>query len=203
MGGSSQETESKQVAEPPKWFNDAAIKSLEVADKINQAGFVPYLGNTTAGFTPMQQAAMQSASDWNSAANGTAPVNAMAGVPQASRDASGVMGYASSDGMMANLQKLRAQFPAQYKLLTQFGGDLLADPSKPPGQIKDSPWSVGATAKQAMRPAKGTNQSFEDRKAWAQNQAAADYANGVKNIVMPWPNYMGQASYNTNRQGGK
>jgi hypothetical protein len=200
MGGSSQETESKQVAEPPKWFNDAAIKSLEVADKINQAGYVPYLGNDTAGFTPMQQAAMQSASDWNSAAQGTRPVNAMAGVPQATRDSSGVMGYASSNGMMANLEKLRATFPAQYKLLTQFGGDLLSDPSKPPGAIEDSPWNVGATAKNAYGngPTGTMNKKLKDQINQARGQAASDYSSGHTNIVMPWPNYMNQ-----NRYGGK
>ena len=96
MGGGSQKTKTSgtSVAKPPKWFEDAAVKSLQVADRINQAGYVPYMGNEVAAFTPMQGRAMQSASDWMSAANGEANVDAMAGMPQATVDGSGVAGYA-------------------------------------------------------------------------------------------------------------
>ena len=148
MGGGSQKqkTSGKSVAKPPQWFEDAAIKSLEVADRINQAGYVPYMGNEIAAFTPMQERAMQSASDWMSAANGGAKVDAMAGMPQAKVDGSGVKGYASAPGMMRNLELLRERLPAQYDLLTQFGGDLLANPSKPASAVANSPWNVGATA---------------------------------------------------------
>ena len=151
MGGGSttQETDSTTVNKPPKWFSDAAIKSLEVADRINQIGYVPYMGNQVAAFTPMQQQAMQGVSDWASAANGTAKTDAMAGMPQATVDGSGVAGYDSARGMMRNLELIKERFPKQYDQLTAFGGDLLSDPSKPPSQIKDSPWSVGATAKKA------------------------------------------------------
>ena len=149
MGGGSQDTSSKTVSKPPKWFNDAAIKSLEIADKINQAGYVPYMGNQVAAFTPMQQQAMQGVSDWASAANGTGKVDAMAGIPQAKVDGSGVAGYESATGMMRNLETMKKRFPRQYDQIAQFGGDLLADPSRPPSDIPDSPWSVGETAKQA------------------------------------------------------
>lgn len=149
MGGGSQDTESTTVNKPPKWFNDAAIKSLEVADKINQIGYVPYMGNQVAAFTPMQQQAMQGVSDWASAANGSGKVDAMAGMPQAKVDGSGVAGYESGTGFMRNLELIKERFPKQYEQLTAFGGDLLSDPSQPPGEIKESPWSVGATAKRA------------------------------------------------------
>jgi hypothetical protein len=151
MGGGSttQETDSKTVNKPPRWFNDAAIKSLQVADQINQAGYVPYMGNQVAAFTPMQQGAMQSASDWASAANGTGKVDAMAGMPQASVDGSGIAGYESATGMMRNLEQMRQRFPKQYDQLARFGGDLLSDPSRPPSDIKDSPWAVGEEAKKS------------------------------------------------------
>lgn len=151
MGGGStkQKTNSSTVNKPPKWFNDAAIKSLQVADRINQAGYVPYMGNQVAAFTPMQQAGMQGVSDWASAANGTAPMDAMAGMPQAKVDGSGVAGYESATGMMRNLELIKERFPKQYDLMTQFGGDLLANPSLPPRDIKDSPWNVGDEAKKA------------------------------------------------------
>jgi len=149
MGGGSQNTKSTTVNKPPKWFNDAAIKSLEVADKINQAGYVPYMGNQVAAFTPMQQQAMQGANDWAAAANGTAPIDAMAGMPQAKVDGSGIAGYESATGMMRNLELLRQRFPKQYEQLSRFGGDLLSDPSRPPSNMPDSPWKVGATAKAA------------------------------------------------------
>jgi hypothetical protein len=151
MGGGSQKqkTNSSTVNKPPKWFEDAAIKSLQVADRINQAGFVPYMGNEVAAFTPMQQRAMQSASDWMSASDGTGRVDAMAGMPQATVDGSGVAGYASAPGMMRNLELLRERMPKQYDLLTQFGGDLLANPSKPANAVANSPWNVGDTAAKA------------------------------------------------------
>jgi cell division septation protein DedD len=148
MGGSSQKTETSgtSVAKPPKWFEDAAIKSLQVADRINQIGYVPYMGNEIAAFTPMQQSAMQSSSDWMSASNGTQRKDAMAGMPEAKRDASGVKGYSSAEGFMNNLETLRKRFPDQYSMLTQFGGDLLSNPSQPAGGVENSPWNVGNTA---------------------------------------------------------
>lgn len=156
MGGGSQKqkTNSKTTNKPPQWFEDAAIKSLQVADRINQAGYVPYLGNEIAAFTPMQERAMQSASDWMSAANGEAKVDAMAGMPAATVDGSGVKGYASAPGMMRNLELLKERFPAQYDLLTQFGGDLLANPSKPASAVANSPWNVGAAAAASSAAAK-------------------------------------------------
>lgn len=157
MGGGSQtqDTNSTTVNKPPKWFNDAAIKSLEVADKINQAGYVPYMGNQVAAFTPMQQQAMQGVSDWASAANGTGRVDAMAGMPQASVDGSGVAGYDSARGFMRNLELLRERFPKQYDQLSRFGGDLLSDPSRPPSEMPESPWQVGAEAKKSWRAQNG------------------------------------------------
>lgn len=151
MGGGSQKTKTSgtSVAKPPEWFEKAAIKSLQVADRINQAGYVPYMGNEVAAFTPMQQRAMQSASDWMGAANGEAKVDAMAGMPQATVDGSGVAGYGSAQGMMRNLELLKERLPKQYDLLSQFGGDLLANPSKPPGSVANSPWNVGDTAAKA------------------------------------------------------
>lgn len=146
MPQASQDTKSTTVNAPPKWFSDAAKKSLEVADRINQIGYVPYMGNQVAAFTPMQQQAMQGVSDWASAANGTAPTDAMAGMPQAKVDGSGVAGYESATGFMRNLEQLKERFPKQYDQLSAFGGDLLADPSKPPGDINDSPWALAKAA---------------------------------------------------------
>ena len=161
MGGGSQKqkTNSTTKNDPPKWFSDAAIKSLQVADRINQAGFVPYMGNEVAAFTPMQQRAMQSASDWMSAANGEGRVDAMAGLPQATVDGSGVAGYGSAQGVMRNLELLKERFPKQYDLLSQFGGDLLANPSKPPASVANSPWNVGETAAQSNAAASGGSAS--------------------------------------------
>jgi hypothetical protein len=142
MGGSSQETESTTVNKPPQWWEDAAKKAISVADQINQTGYVPYMGNEIAAFTPMQQAGMQSASDWMSAANGTKSVDAMAGMPQAKMGPGGVMGYSSAPGFMQNLELIKQRFPEQYDQLTRFGGDLLANPAKSAGSVKDSPWNI-------------------------------------------------------------
>lgn len=143
MSGGSQKTKTNQTNSAPGWFENAARKSLAVADRINQAGYVPYMGNEVAGFTPMQQQAMQSASDWMSAANGTPQQNAMAGVPAATTDGSGVAGYGSYGGLMKNLEAIRQRMPDQYDILAGFGGDLVADPSKPPNKVKGSLWNFG------------------------------------------------------------
>ena len=95
----------------------------------------------------MQQRAMQSASDWMSAADGTGKVDAMQGIPQATVDGSGIAGYASAPGVMRNLEMLKERFPQQYALLSQFGGDLLSNPSQAPGNVANSPWNVGSVAK--------------------------------------------------------
>lgn len=164
MGGST----DTRTSEPPAWFNDAAIKALEVADKINQAGYVPYQGNQVAGFTPMQQQAMQSTSDWASAANGTPTVNAMAGVPKATVDASGVAGYSSYPGLIANLKKLRATMPAQYHALTQFGGNLLTHPTQTPGSVPNSPWNVGGAASAAYQGQQGIVPQLQNNSSYGQ-----------------------------------
>lgn len=151
MGGGG---ETKTKNEPPKWFNDAAIKSLEVADQINQAGYVPYQGNEIAAFNPQQNMAMQSAADWMGAANGQRPINATSSMPQPKMgvDNSGVLGYGSYEGLMSNLQAMQQRSPDQYKQLTKFGGDMLARPGQIPGNITDSPWQVGAAAKGTPAP---------------------------------------------------
>jgi len=196
MGGGSQDTESKTVNKPPAWFNDAAIKSLEVADKINQAGYVPYMGNQVAAFTPMQQQAMQGVSDWASAANGTGKVDAMAGMPQAKVDGSGVAGYESATGFMRNLEQMKQRFPKQYDQFAQFGGDLLANPATPPGEVKDGPWSVGETAKRANSAASG---SFLDKDPYTLNQLLSE---GFKDGPMGgMAAFMGTPYYKRGRGG--
>jgi hypothetical protein len=142
MGTSSQTTEN----EPPEWFSEAAKKSLLVADQINQAGYVPYMGNQVAAFAPQQVRAMQSISDWDTAANGGRRYNVQQGLPRAKDDGSGIAGYGSYAGLLSNLEKLQKANPAQYEQLTRFGGDLLAKPGTIPRDIANSPWNVGAAA---------------------------------------------------------
>ena len=138
---SSQQTTN----EPPAWWADAAKKSLSISDAINKVGYVPYQGNEIAGFTPMQQAGMQSNNDWLAAANGGRSQNAMRGMPQATRDASGVSGFGSYQGLLANLKQMRNTMPAQYRALTQIGGNLLGNPTQTAGGVTGNIWDMSGS----------------------------------------------------------
>jgi hypothetical protein len=138
MGGSS----TKTTNTPPPWWSDAVKKSLSISDQINKVGYIPYQANEIAGMNPTQMAAGQGANDWMAAANGTRPIDYGRGMPQARTDASGVSGYGSYDGLLANLRNLKKTMRPQYNALTGIGGDLLGSLTRMPGQANNSIWNM-------------------------------------------------------------
>ena len=78
-GGS--QTQQTQI---PDWAKEPTIRNIARAEEAQKIGYMPYYGADIAGFTPMEQMAMQS--DLQSAqAFGLAPAgqySAMAGMPQ-------------------------------------------------------------------------------------------------------------------------
>jgi len=111
-GGSS--GSSTTTVELPPWLENAAKENLARAKYVSQLGYAPYYGNDVAAFSPMQQAAMQNTANTSSAFGMLAPVDAMAGMPQAYTDANGFTGYSSGNMFDVGLQQLAQRRPSQY-----------------------------------------------------------------------------------------
>ena len=110
-GGGSTTTQQAQL---PAWLQDAAKSNLARADYVSQLGYVPQYGLDVAGFTPMQQSAMQNTANAASAFGLGAPTDAMAGMPAQQTNNLGFSGYSSGDLFNNYLSNLQAQRPAQY-----------------------------------------------------------------------------------------
>lgn len=111
--GGSQST-SVQI---PAWLEQAAQANLGRADQAAQIGYTPYYGPDVAAFTPMQQAAMQGTNQAASAFGMAAPIDAMAGMPQAQTFAGGVQGYSSAPMYEEALAALQQNAPGQYNAI--------------------------------------------------------------------------------------
>lgn len=112
-GGSSESTSTAQL---PAWLEDAAKQNLARSQYVAQLGYVPQYGVDVAGFTPMQQSAMQNTANTAAAFGLQAPTDVMAGMPAMQTDANGFTGYSSGnifDQYKANLaQRAPGQFGA-------------------------------------------------------------------------------------------
>ena len=116
-GGSK--TQQTQI---PDWLKEPAVRNIARAEDVQKIGYMPYYGADIAGFTPMQQQAMQGTVG-QAQAFGLAPqgMNAMAGMPQAQTfDMGGgqtVQGYSSAplyEQAVAELQARQPTFASRY-----------------------------------------------------------------------------------------
>lgn len=114
MSGGGKGGSSKTQVKIPAWLEAGARKNMARADEIAQIGYTPYYGPDVASFTPMQQAAMQNASNAASAFGMQAPTNAMAGMPQSQTFAGGVQGYSSQPMFQQSMDAFAAARPGQY-----------------------------------------------------------------------------------------
>jgi len=110
------------TTEIPDWIKEPAIRNLERAEKAQQIGYMPYYGVDIAGFSPMEQQAMQGTVS-QAQAFGLAPqgMNAMAGMPQPQQyDIGGgqmVSGYSSAplyEQALAEVQRKQPEFAQRY-----------------------------------------------------------------------------------------
>jgi len=108
----SKESETKI----PQWYEDAAKSNISRAQDIAEMGYMPYYGVDVAGFTPMQQSAMQNTSNAARMYGMSAPEGgAMSGMGAMVTDpATGIQGYRSGDIFDAARQELKQRAPAQY-----------------------------------------------------------------------------------------
>lgn len=114
-GGKQTQTSTTEI---PKFIQDAAKQNLARAGYVSQLGYVPQYGVDIAGFSPMQQAAMQNTSQAAQAFGLGAPSDAMSGMPQMYTDPStGFTGYSSGRLYENMLAQLAANRPAQYEAI--------------------------------------------------------------------------------------
>ena len=116
-GGSK--TQQTQI---PDWLKEPAVRNIARAEDVQKIGYMPYYGADIAGFTPMQQQAMQGtvgqAQAFGLAHQG---MDAMAGMPQTQTfDMGGgqtVQGYSSAplyEQAVAELQARQPTFASRY-----------------------------------------------------------------------------------------
>ena len=121
--------------ELPSWLQDAAQSNLARADYVSQLGYVPQYGLDVAGFTPMQQSAMQNTADAASAFGLSAPTNAMAGMPAQQTNNLGFSGYSSGALYDDALAQLQANRPAQYDAINS----MFIDPTSGESHVAFTP----------------------------------------------------------------
>lgn len=110
-GGSN--TQQTQI---PKWIEEPAIRNIARAEDVQKIGYTPYYGADIAGFSPMQQQAMQGTVN-QAQAFGLAPqgMQALQGMPQAQTfDIGGgqtVQGYSSAPLYEQAVAEMKAKQP--------------------------------------------------------------------------------------------
>jgi hypothetical protein len=140
MSGGGKGGSQTQQVKIPAWLESAAQSNLDRADALAQIGYTPYYGPDVAALSPMQLAAMQNTGGAASAFGMAAPVDAMAGMPQAQQFAGGVQGYSSAPMFEQSLAALQAARPGQYAALQS----PFIDPFT--GAQPGSPFGTGAGA---------------------------------------------------------
>lgn len=156
-GGGGTTTTVQQAAQLPSWLQDAAKANLARADYVSQLGYVPQYGLDVAGFSPMQEAAMQNTANAASAFGLQAPANAMAGMPQQQTNNLGFSGYSSGNLFDNALSQLQANRPAQYDAIQ----DMFIDTTSGEAPVMFTPYG-----------------SVSDPSASATTQSMVDYSAG-------------------------
>ena len=109
----------------PEYIQESAKRNLARAEQAQKIGYMPYYGVDVAGFSPMEQQAMQGTVS-QAQAFGLAPqgMDAMAGMPQPQQyDIGGgqmVSGYSSAplyEQALAEVQRKQPTFAQRYQAM--------------------------------------------------------------------------------------
>lgn len=111
--GGSTTQETSQTIDPR--LEEAGLGMLERAKLVSQLGYQPNRNVQVAAFTPMQEAAFQNQSNAMNAFGMAAPSDPMAGMPEAQRSGSGILGYGFGDEYDAAM----AGLPSGYRKAIQ------------------------------------------------------------------------------------
>ena len=192
MSGGGKGGSTTTTVQIPAWLENAAQQNIARADRVAQLGNVRYYGPDVAAFTPMQQAAFTNTNDVANAFGMYAPMNPMAGMPQAQTFAGGVQGYSAAPLMDQSMEALRANAPAQYDYLTGMFIDPVtgAVPRYPFGSAPEAsapaapalPYSVGAPSGNGGGSDGGMSAGIQRREAnsgWFSSDLASRLPGGV------------------------
>ena len=120
----------------PSWLLDPVQRNLQRAEDLQRLPFMPYRGAEIAAFNPNQVSAFQNNADAARAFGFNAPVDAMGGMPEASKYADGSFGYDSNSLYDQALLDSQAYDPAAFnKYQSFFDTSVGAKPNPVPNGI--------------------------------------------------------------------
>lgn len=155
MSGGKGGSQSTNV-EIPQYIEDAARRNLSRAEELAEVGYMPYYGPEVAAFNPMQTQAFQNTANAAAAFGLGAPMDVMAGMPQAQDFGNGMMGYGSGNLFQGAVDQFAANNPAQYNQYTQnFSGPLASNAQGPYGPYSPVPGGGGKGGRMPTGPLGG------------------------------------------------
>ena len=104
----------------PDWLQQPVQRNLQRAEDLQRMPFMPYRGAEIAAFNPNQVSAFQNNADAARAFGFNAPVDAMGGMPEASKYADGSFGYDSNSLYDQALLDSEAYDPAAFNKYQSF-----------------------------------------------------------------------------------
>ena len=104
----------------PSWLQDPVQRNLQRAEDLQRLPFMPYRGPEVAAFNPNQVSAFQNNVDAARAFGFNTPVDAMSGMPEASKYADGSFGYDSNSLYDQALKDSQAYDPAAFDKYQSF-----------------------------------------------------------------------------------
>ncbi len=107
--GSSKTTQETKI---PEYLEEAGKLAVQQAQKVQQMGYLPYMGPEIAAINPYEQAAAQNVGQMASAFGMAAPAGLDMGMPTVTQG--GMTGYSSYPIYQSALERLREQRPEQY-----------------------------------------------------------------------------------------
>ena len=104
----------------PSWLQDPVQRNLQRAEDLQRLPFMPYQGPEVAAFNPNQVSAFENNIDAAKAFGFKTPVDAMGGMPEASKYADGSFGYDSNSLYDQALLDSQAYDPAAFNKYQSF-----------------------------------------------------------------------------------
>ena len=104
----------------PDWLQQPVQRNLQRAEDLQRLPFMPYRGAEIAAFNPNQVSAFQNNADAARAFGFNAPLDAMSGMPEASKYADGSFGYDSNSLYDQALLDSKAYDPAAFAKYQSF-----------------------------------------------------------------------------------
>ena len=121
----------------PDWLQQPVQRNLQRAEDLQRMPFMPYRGAEIAAFNPNQVSAFQNNADAARAFGFNAPVDAMGGMPEASKYADGSFGYDSNSLYDQALLDSQAYDPEAFaKYQSFFDTSVGAKPNPVPNGIE-------------------------------------------------------------------